>query len=134
MVSSYENRNRITVKMPKPTYKTSRSATKKAVAPSVPHEPWLVERLKTPKLAAAYLEAAIEDGGQGALMLALRHVAQAQDGVAEMARRSYLSREATYRMLSKGGNPELRSFTALLAGAGLRLSIKPTERRLKKVA
>ena len=39
----------------------------------------------------------------------------------EIARRSHLTREATYRMLSKEGNPELRSFTALLAGAGLRL-------------
>ena len=69
-------------------------------APAAPHEPWLVERLKNPKMAAAYLEAAIEDGDQGALMMALRHVAQAQGGVAEMARRSHLSREATYRMLS----------------------------------
>ena len=120
--------------MPKPTYKTTRNATKKAVAPSALHEPWLVERLKTPKMAAAYLEAAIEDGDQGALMLALRHVAQAQGGVAEMARRSHLSREATYRMLSKDGNPELRSFTALLAGAGLRLSIRPTDSRAKKAA
>lgn len=120
--------------MPKLTYKTTKSVTKKAVPPSVPHEPWLVERLKNPKLAAAYLEAAIEDGDQGALMLALRHVAQAQGGVTEIARRSNLSREATYRMLSKGGNPELRRFTALLAGAGLRLSIKPAEGRLKKAA
>lgn len=120
--------------MPKPAYRTTKSAAKKAVAPSVPHEAWLVERLKNPKMAAAYLEAAIEDGDQGALMLALRHVAQAQGGVAEMARRSHLSREATYRMLSKAGNPELRSFTALLAGAGLRLSVRPVESRIKKAA
>ena len=120
--------------MPKPIYKTTRNAAKKAVAPGVPHEPWLIERLKNPQTAAAYLEAAIEDGDQGALMMALRHVAQAQGGVAAVARRSHLSREATYRMLSRGGNPELRSFTALLAGAGLRLSIKPVERRLKKAA
>ena len=47
----------------------------------MPHEAWLVERLKNPKMAAAYLEVAIEDGDQGALVLALRHVAQAQGGV-----------------------------------------------------
>lgn len=120
--------------MPKPTYKTTRSAAKKPLPPSIPHEPWLVERLKNPQMAAAYLEAAIEDGDQGALMMALRHVAQAQGGVAEIARRSHLSREATYRMLSKDGNPELRSFTALLAGAGLRLSVRPMESRVKKAA
>ena len=114
--------------MPKPTYMTTKSVTKKVAPPSAPHEAWLIERLKNPKMAAAYLEVAIEDGDQGGLMLALRHVAQAQGGVAEMARRSSLTREATYRMLSKSGNPELRSFTALLAGAGLRLAIKPARR------
>ena len=45
---------------------------------SVQHEQWLIERLKKPKMAAAYLEAAIEDGDQGGVMLALRHVAKAQ--------------------------------------------------------
>lgn len=114
--------------------KTTKRASSADAAPSVSHAAWLIDRLKTPKMAAAYLEAAIEIGDQGALMLALRHVAKAQGGLAEMARRSHLSREATYRMLSKGGNPELRSFTALLAGAGLRLSIKPTDGRLKKAA
>jgi DNA-binding phage protein len=37
----------------------------------------LIESLKDRKEAAAYLKAAIEDGDQAALMLALRHVAQA---------------------------------------------------------
>lgn len=91
----------------------------------MPYEPWLVDRLKDPAEAAAYLEAAIEDGDQPALMLGLRHVAQALGGVAAIARKSSLAREATYRMLSESGNPELRSFIAVLAAAGLRMSIKP---------
>jgi DNA-binding phage protein len=37
-------------------------------------------------------------------------------------------------MLSKDGNPELRSLTALLAGAGLRLSVRPVASRAKKAA
>jgi len=84
-----------------------------------------VERLKDPAEAAAYLEAAIEQGHQGALMLALRHVAQAQGGIAAVAKRAKLTREAAYRMLSKSGNPELRSLSAILGAAGLRLSVKP---------
>ena len=67
----------------------------------------------------------MDDGDQGVLMLALRQVARAQGGVAAIARRSQLTREATYRMLSASGNPELKSLTALLAAAGLRLSVKP---------
>jgi probable addiction module antidote protein len=84
-----------------------------------------VERLKDPAEAAAYLEAAIEQDHQGALMLALRYVAQAQGGIAAVAKRAKLTREATYRILSKSGNPELRSLSAILGAAGLRLSVRP---------
>lgn len=87
----------------------------------------MLKRLKDPAEAAAFLEAAIEDGDQAVLMLALRQVAQAHGGVAEIARRSNLTREATYRMLSKTGNPELRSFNAILAATGLRLSVRPAD-------
>lgn len=87
------------------------------------------ERLRDPREAAAYLDAAIEDGDEGGLMLALRHVAQALGGVAVLARKSKLTREATYRMLSASGNPELRSLTAMLGAAGLRLSVAPIAKR-----
>lgn len=65
-------------------------------------------------------------------MLALRQVAQAQGGIAKIARKANLTREATYKMLSKAGNPELRSLTALLAATGLRLAVKPVEKRQRK--
>ena len=84
-----------------------------------------MERLKDPSEAAAYIEAAIDQGDQGALMLALRHVAMAQGGIAAVARRAKVTREAAYRMLSLSGNPELRSLSAILAAAGLKLSVKP---------
>lgn len=58
-------------------------------------------------------------------MLALRQVAQAQGGIAEIARKAKLTREATYKMLSKSGNPELRSLKAILAATGLRIAVKP---------
>lgn len=84
-----------------------------------------MERLKDPSEAAAYVEASIDQGDQGALMLALRHVAMAQGGIAAVARRAKVTREAAYRMLSASGNPELRSLSAILAAAGLKLSVKP---------
>lgn len=120
--------------MPKLISKTAKPVRRKSrvAAPSLPYEDWLVERLKDPKEAAAYLEAAIEDGDQAVLMLARRHVAQAQGGVAKIARKAKLTREATYRMLSKAGNPELRSLTAVLAATGLRLAVKPVEKRQQK--
>jgi probable addiction module antidote protein len=118
----------------KRTSKTTNRVSKRPAPPSVPYEPRLIASLKDPHEAAAYLEAAIEDGDQGALMLALRHVAQAQGGVATVARKSKLTREATYRMLSEKGNPELKNLTAVLAATGLQLSVKPIGRRQKKAA
>ncbi len=96
-----------------------------AALPSLPYDDWLMEQLKDPAEAAGYLEAVIEQGDQKALMIALRHVAMAQGGIAAVARRAKVTREAAYRMLSKSGNPELRSLNAILAAAGLRLSVKP---------
>lgn len=107
---------------------TSGARSKRAAAePSLAYEDWLVDRLKDPAEAAGYLEAVIEQGDQKALMLALRQVAMAQGGIASIARRAKLTREAAYRMLSKSGNPELRSLNAILAAAGLRLSVKPVD-------
>ncbi len=116
------------------TSTTTRTAQRRspAAAPSLPYEDWLGESLKDPKEAAAYLEAAIADGDQAVLMLALRHVAQARGGIAKIARKARLTREATYKMLSKAGNPELRSLTAVLAATGLRLAVKPVEKRRRK--
>ena len=115
--------------MPKRISRTTSAGRKKAAPASVSHESWLIDSLGNPEEAAAYLEAALEDGDQGVLMLALRHLAQARGGVAAIARKSKLSREATYRILSKSGNPELRSLTAILRAAGLRLSVKPIEKQ-----
>ena len=64
-------------------------------------------------------------------MLALRQVAQARGGVAAVARKATLTREATYRMLSESGNPALSSLTAVLAAAGLQLSVRPTPKARK---
>lgn len=115
--------------MPKSISTTTRRAQRRVAAPSVPYEPWLIEQLKDPVEAAGYLEAVLEDGDQGALMLALRQIAQAQGGIAHVARKAKLTREATYKMLSKAGNPELKSFKAILKATGLRIAVEPIEKR-----
>jgi probable addiction module antidote protein len=115
--------------MPKRTSGTTKRAAAKPAPASVSHEAWLLNHLKNPAEAAAYIEAAIEEGDQPALMMALRHVAMAQGGISKIARKSKLTREATYRMLSASGNPELRSLTAILGAAGLRLSVRPVDKR-----
>ena len=46
--------------------------------PYVIYEESLKKDMKDPELAAAYLNAALEDGSQDVFLLALRHVAEAR--------------------------------------------------------
>lgn len=108
--------------------RTRKPGSRAAKPASATYEAWLLERLKGAEEAAAYLEAAFEERNQPGLMLALRNVAKANGGVAAIARKSKLTREATYRMLSQSGNPALSSLTTLLAATGLQLSVKPIQR------
>lgn len=89
------------------------------------YEQDLNEWLKDPANAAEYLTAAVEEGDRDVLLLSMRRVAQARGGMATVAERSHLKRENLYRALSKGGNPELRTFYNILHGMGLKLAIVP---------
>jgi probable addiction module antidote protein len=102
---------------------TSKGQKRAAKAPpSVPHRPTLLEWLKDPRTAVAYVEAVLDEGDSKGLMQALRNVAEAQGGIAAVAERAGLSRETLYRTLLKSGNPQLMSLTRILGATGLRLS------------
>ncbi|MEO6625521.1 MAG: addiction module antidote protein [Burkholderiaceae bacterium] len=85
----------------------------------------LIEDLKNPIEAAAYLEAAIQEGDREALLVAMRHVAAAHGGMGAIARQTGLSRESLYRAFSKRGNPTVATLSSVLAATGLRLSVQP---------
>ncbi len=95
----------------------------------------LIESLKDPCEAAAYLNAAIEEaieeGHREVFLLALRNVAEANGGMGTVAAKANLSRESLYRMLSKRGNPEIRSLFTLLHSMGLRLAVEAESRECK---
>lgn len=78
-----------------------------------------------------YLAEVIRDGDARALPLALRTAADVL-GMAELARRTGLSREALYRTLSERGNPRLDTLGAILDAFGLRLSVQPVKRSQRR--
>lgn len=92
---------------------------------------YLNERLKEPAEAAAYLAEAFEDykehGNMEFLLLSLRSVAEAQGGVATLAKNAHMSRQSVHKILSAQGNPTLASLNPLLHGLGVRLAIVPLE-------
>jgi probable addiction module antidote protein len=91
---------------------------------SIAYESYLIQSLKDPKEAEAYLNAALDDGDPKLFLLALRDVAEARGGMGKVARSCKLNRESLYRMLSKKGNPSLKSLGALLSSLGFRLVVE----------
>lgn len=87
----------------------------------------LIESLKDPQEAAAYLNAALEEGDRESFLLALRNIAEANGGMKAVADKAHLNRESLYRTLSRRGNPEVKTLFTLLHGVGLRLSITPEQ-------
>jgi len=85
---------------------------------------YLLESLEDPEEMAAYINAALEeDGDPEALLVALRHVVEAQN-VSSLAKKAGLNRVTLYRILSEDGNPRLNSLAALLEAMGLKLKVE----------
>jgi probable addiction module antidote protein len=91
----------------------------------------LIEALKDPREAAAYLNAAMEEDDRAVFLLALRNVAEAHGGMTSVAEKARLNRENLYRMLSEKGNPEIKSVLCLLRSMGLKLTIEPKAKAAK---
>lgn len=92
---------------------------------SASHDEAVIRRIrKDPKFAAAYLKAALEDADEpGPLLIALRHLAQAQ-GIAKVAKAAGVERESLYRALSLRGNPRLSTLVAVTKAIGLKLTVE----------
>lgn len=86
----------------------------------------LLERLKTPKEAPSYINTALEDHDFSVFLLALRDLAEAYGGVAQLAKATDLNRDSLYRTLSLKGNPNLFSLLLLFDAFGIELSVKPS--------
>jgi probable addiction module antidote protein len=95
-----------------------------SVPAAVPYRDYLLSELADPAFAAAYLNAAVREDDPAAFLQALRNVVDANGGVAKIAARTDLNRQAVYRMLSENGNPELRSLQSLLEATGLGLNVE----------
>jgi probable addiction module antidote protein len=95
------------------------------MATSKNYQDSLLESLTDASEAAAYLNAALEDGDNEVFLLALRNVADARlGGMSKLANATGLNRESLYRMLSDNGNPELNSLSRLLQALGLKLAVE----------
>ena len=90
------------------------------------HHDAVVEELRhDPKLAAEYLRAAMEDAEEPqVLLIALRRIAEANGGVAKVAKAAGIQRESLYRALSAKGNPRWSTLLAVTRVVGLKLTVE----------
>ena len=90
------------------------------------HDQTVIELLQAdPHFADIYLETALEEvneqGGQYALLAALRHIAEAQ-GMTKVAEKAGIKRESLYRALSPKGNPTIKTLLAVTHALGFKLT------------
>ena len=76
--------------------------------------------------AAAYLGAALEEGGDDPAFVAQALGTIARSGnVSELARRAGMSREGLYKALSGDGNPSFATIMKVAKALGLKLHFEP---------
>jgi len=94
---------------------------------SVSHEEYVIRKLRgNPRFVAEYLNAALEDAEEPAVLrIALRRSAEANGGIAKVAKAAGVEREGLHRALSTRGNPRLSTLVAVTKAVGLKLRLKP---------
>jgi probable addiction module antidote protein len=83
--------------------------------------------IATPRHAAEYLAAALEDGDPAVITAALGDIARSK-GMAAVACKAGLGRESLYKALSSNGNPEFATVLRVLRALGLKLKAVPAVR------
>lgn len=97
-----------------------------------PYEEFITERLQNPRSAAEYLNTALEDDDPRVFLLALQHVAKAQQGgMSRICKEARLNRESLYKTLKKAG-PRFENFKTLIETLGFKISIEIPKKKPHK--
>lgn len=96
----------------------------------------VIERFKNDKQFLAIsiksaFEGYVKNGEIGYLLNTLRRVSEAY-GITNLSKKTGISRQNIYQMLSEKGNPTIRNLELLLESFGYRLSIKQIKKPLLK--
>ncbi len=89
---------------------------------------YLIESLKDPMEAQAYLTAALEDYNNErdlvALMFSLQALAYAQGGLGVLAQKAGINRQNLYRIFGGKRSPKWETMEAILHGLGFKISVE----------
>ena len=90
---------------------------------------YLIESLKDPLEAAAYLDAVLEDGDFEHILLALKNVAEAQQDITNNQKNNNLNLDINPQLLPNQQPSELMTIAKLLNQLGLKLSVTVQEKQ-----
>ncbi|NCS36715.1 MAG: transcriptional regulator [Microcystis aeruginosa G11-01] len=90
---------------------------------------YLIESLKDPLEAAAYLDAVIEDGDFEHILLALKNVAEAQQDITNNSKNNKLNLDINSQLFPNQQPSELMTIAKLLNQLGLKLSVTVQEKQ-----
>lgn len=84
----------------------------------------VAEHLDSPEVLAAYLSEAFADGDPALIAEALNAASRAT-GMAEVASKAGIAREALYKALRPGSQPRLETILGVVNALGYRLVVEP---------
>ena len=93
------------------------------------HNECLIERLKDPEYASAYLKACLDESFEandiGIFQLAVRYVVEANGGMAKVSSEIEVSRESFYRSLSQRGKAKFTTLINAINACGVEIDFHP---------
>ena len=93
------------------------------------YDQYLIESLKNPEEASAYLKASLEEALEtnemSIFQLAVRDVVEAQGGIAKVSSEMDVGRESFYKTLSPKGKPRFATIMQALKACGFEMDFHP---------
>jgi len=84
----------------------------------------IADYLDSDEMIIEYLNAALEDGDEKTLIVAIGHIAKAI-GMTKIAEKTGLSRPSLYKALSEGSKPQFSTILKVLRAIGGDIQINP---------
>jgi probable addiction module antidote protein len=84
----------------------------------------IADYLDSNEMIAEYLNAALEEGDEGEILMAIGHVAKAI-GMTKIAEETGMSRPSLYKALSDGARPQFSTILKVLRAIGGQIRVSP---------
>jgi len=90
----------------------------------------LMNKLRDPEFASAYIMSAIVENDMNFLPIALGDVAKAH-GVSKLAEETGINRRTLYKIFDKKGHPSFDLVTQIMQSLGMEIQVRPQKRASK---